>query len=94
MRILCAGQLVEDIMDYNRIHQTIHMMIAKESRENDLAEAFGQAWNEYEWQKNLFTSNDFKGIESNSSMTVLFKPLSGLLSQSSLNLSMTKTSLS
>ena len=32
MRILCAGQLVEDIMDYNRIHEMIHMMIAKESR--------------------------------------------------------------
>jgi hypothetical protein len=37
MHILCAGQLVEDIMDYNRIQQMIHMMIARESRENDMA---------------------------------------------------------
>ena len=32
MRILCAGQLVDDIMDYNRIHEMFHMMIASESR--------------------------------------------------------------
>jgi hypothetical protein len=81
MRILCAGQLVEDIMDYNRIHQMIHMMIAKESRENDMAEAFGQAWNEYEWQQGRWDTDDFAGIDPNSSMTVLFKPLSGVLNQ-------------
>ena len=81
MRILCAGQLVEDIMDYNRIHEMIHMMIAKESRENDLAEAFGQPWDEYAWQKNSFKVKNFHGIAPNSSMTVLFKPLSGILNQ-------------
>ena len=81
MRILCAGQLVEDIMDYNRIHEMIHMMIAKESRENDMAEAFGQPWNEYAWQGDVWNTDDFHGIEQNSSMTVLFKPLSGILNQ-------------
>ena len=59
MRFLCAGQLVEDIMDYNRIHEMIHMMIAKESRENDLAEAFGQPWDEYAWQQNSWKTNKF-----------------------------------
>ena len=44
MRILAAGQLVEDVMEYNRIHEMFHMMIAKESRENDAAEAFGVHW--------------------------------------------------
>lgn len=45
MRVLCAGQLVEDIMDYNRIHEMMHIMIASESRANDAAEAFGNLWN-------------------------------------------------
>ena len=84
MRILCAGQLIEDIMDYNRIHEMIHMMIAKESRENDMAEAFGQVWNEYEWQRDNFAPGDFNGIQPQSSMTVLFKPLSGILNQNKL----------
>ena len=51
MRMLCAGQLVEDIMDYNRIHEMIHMMIASESRQNDAAEAFGNLWNSHSWYK-------------------------------------------
>jgi hypothetical protein len=84
MRILCAGQLVEDITDYNRIHEMIHMMIAKESRENDVAEAFGQSWDEYAWQQNRFDVEDFYGIEPESGMTVLFKPMSGILNQNKL----------
>ena len=84
MRILCAGQLVEDIMDYNRIHEMIHMMIARESRDNDFAEAFGQPWNEYAWQGEVWNTDDFHGIDQNSSMTVLFKPLSGILNQNKL----------
>ena len=35
MRILAARQLVEDIGQYNRIHEMMHMLIAKESRDND-----------------------------------------------------------
>ena len=44
MRVLCAGQLVEDIMDYNRIHQMMHVLIAQESRDNDASGAFGLVW--------------------------------------------------
>ena len=36
MRILAAGQLVEDIDQYNRIHEMMHTLIAKESREEAL----------------------------------------------------------
>jgi hypothetical protein len=71
-------------MDDNRIHQMIHMMIAKESRENDMTEAFGQVWDEYVWQQNRFDVVDFYGIEHNSSLTVLFKPHSGNLNQNEL----------
>ena len=47
MRILAAGQLVEDIDQYNRIHEMMHILIAKESRDNDAAEAIGDVWDEH-----------------------------------------------
>jgi hypothetical protein len=86
MRILAAGQLVEDIMEYNRIHEMIHIMIAKESRENDAAEAFGVQWDSHTWwggvsAERALNITNFKGIAPGSSMTVLFKPLSGILNQ-------------
>jgi hypothetical protein len=82
MRVLCAGQLVEDIMDYNRIHQMMHVLIAKESRENDSAEAFGVLADTHDWINGGLTSETLKGISPQESMTVLFKPLSGILNQS------------
>lgn len=77
MRVLCAGQLVEDIMDYNRIHQMMHVLIAPESRYNDAAEAFGISDDQYRSK----TAADYPGIAGTKSMTVLFKPLSGILGQ-------------
>ena len=41
MRILCPGQLVEDIDQYNRIHEMMSVLVAVDSRNNDAAEAFG-----------------------------------------------------
>jgi len=83
MRILAAGQLVEDIDQYNRIHEMMHMFVAKESRENDAAEAFGQMWDEDKWYKNdPVIQTTWEGVRD--SCTVLFKPLSGLLNQNKL----------
>ena len=79
MRILAAGQLVEDIDNYNRIHEMMHVLVAKESRENDAAEAFGQVWDERGATKQDTTN--WQGIGQGDYMTVLFKPLSGLLNQ-------------
>ena len=47
MTILAAGQLVEDIDNYNRIHEMMHVLVAKESRQSDAAEAFGEVWDEH-----------------------------------------------
>jgi len=77
MRVLCAGQLVEDIMDYNRIHQMMHYLIAKENRENDAAEAFGFMAD----SQDAVTTNNLKGITPQEAQTVMFKPLSGILNQ-------------
>ena len=81
MRVLCAGQLVEDIMDYNRIHEMMHIMIAAESRANDAAEAFGLLWDSHSWYKGGLDVTNFNGIYANQKLTVLFKPLSGILNQ-------------
>ena len=81
LRVLCAGQLVEDIMDYNRIHEMMHILIAKESRENDSAEAFGITANLPAFVTNKVDITMIKGIEPGKSMTALFKPLSGILNQ-------------
>ena len=84
MRILVAGQLVEDIDQYNRIHEMMHVLIAKESRENDAAEAIGDIWNDRDWFNGQITVNNWLGVASQDYVTVLFKPLSGILNQSKL----------
>ena len=81
MRILAAGQLVEDIDNYNRIHEMMHLLVAKDSRNNDAAEAFGQTWDAQGWRNGTLTAENFSGIAANSSLQVLFTPLSGLLNQ-------------
>ena len=40
MRILCGGQIVDDIDPYGRLHEQFHMMKPKEKRENDEIEGF------------------------------------------------------
>ena len=79
MRVLCNGQIVEDIDDYNRVHEMFSVLTAADSRENVSSEGFGENWNLRNWST-LNTTN-FKGIDSGESQTVLFKPLSGLLNQ-------------
>ena len=77
MRILVAGQLVEDIDQYNRIHEMMSFLVAPESNMNDAAQAFG--WTH---DKHLpVSTNTFQGIRAGQSLQVLFKPLSGLLNQ-------------
>ena len=77
MRILVAGQLVEDIDQYNRIHEMMSFLVASESNMNDAAQAFG--WTH---DKHLpVSTNTFQGIRAGQSLQVLFKPLSGLLNQ-------------
>ena len=41
MRVICGGQIIEDIDHYNRTHEMIHMMKPTEKRVNDGIEGFG-----------------------------------------------------
>ena len=76
LRILAAGQLVEDIDNYHRIHEMMSFLVASDSKANQAAEHFGRNWDSDSngWGYNA-------GIKGGQSLTVLFKPLSGLLNQ-------------
>ena len=41
MRILCGGQIVEDIDEFNRLSEMYHMMKPTNKRQNDAIEGFG-----------------------------------------------------
>ena len=77
IRILAAGQLVEDIDNYNRIHEMMSILTSPDSRGNQAAEAFG-----FHWDTGATAAYPvLQGIDGASALTVLFKPLSGLLNQ-------------
>jgi hypothetical protein len=80
MRILAAGQLVEDIDNYNRIHEMMSILTSPESRGNQAAEALGNHWDTGATQSTTQYPVS-QGIPGASALTVLFKPLSGLLNQ-------------
>ena len=42
MRVLCNGQIVEDIDDFNRVSEMFSMLTSSSSRENVSSEGFGQ----------------------------------------------------
>ena len=41
MRILCAGQIIEDVDEFNRLSEMYHMMKPTNKRQNDAIEGFG-----------------------------------------------------
>ena len=81
MRILCNGQIVEDIDDFNRVSEMFSMLTSTHSRKNVASEGLGQVFNHYEWMGQTIGSNNYTGIAGNDFRTVLFAPLSGLLMQ-------------
>ena len=78
MRILCGGQVVEDIDNYNRVHQMFTILNAKDANINERAEAFGQQFDNHQ---TAFDRNTVAGIAPGQAQTVLFKPCSGLFNQ-------------
>jgi hypothetical protein len=81
MRVLAANQVIEDIDNYNRVHEMFSIMTASDSQKKSNAEAFGQKWDIDGGFNTNLTSDSLRGISGGQSQTVLFKPLSGLLNQ-------------
>ena len=83
MRVLCNGQIVEDIDDYNRVHEMFSALTPVETRINDAVESFGTTWDIGKYGEKIgIGSINLPGILPTDHQTVLFKPLSGLLMQS------------
>ena len=47
MRILANGAVIEDIDNYNRVHEMFQTLQANDTNVNDKAEAFGQTYDKY-----------------------------------------------
>jgi hypothetical protein len=76
LRITMRGVVIEDIADYNRVHEMFNILQTVGARANDRAEGFG---NNADINK-LDSVALLPGIDS--FQTVCFKPLCGLLMQS------------
>ena len=77
MRILANGAIIEDIDNYNRVHEMFRILNAQDTNKNNDAEAFGQQVDKY----TTFDTEKIAGIKPNQTQTVLFKPCSGLFNQ-------------
>ena len=80
-RLLCGGAVVEDITEYNRVHEMFSVLTAPDSRINVDMEGFGRNINIRDTDSTTFSTINFSGILPGQSQTVLFKPLSGLFNQ-------------
>ena len=81
MRVLCNGQIVEDIDNYNRVEAMFSCFASEDSLKNVDAEGFGQRWDRRYATETGYDQHTLFGIYGGQSQTVLFKPLSGLLNQ-------------
>jgi len=75
LRISVRGQIIEDIDNYNRVSELFHILQTPHSRENDAIESFGYTSHIREYD----TTAKLPGVSSR--QTVMFKPLSGIFSQ-------------
>ena len=92
MRILMGSTVVEDIQDYNRLHQMFNLLISKNSKVNLAAEGFGLPAYDYKTSAaatspvveltDTATRLGWPGISGGGSQTILFTPLSGIFAQS------------
>ncbi len=78
MRVLAGNPLIEDIDNYNRVHQLFSILTPADTRSNVNGEAFGQDWDIREDVKQSYTTSSFPGVLQGQSQTVLFKPLAGI----------------
>jgi hypothetical protein len=87
MRVLAGGTIIEDIDNYARTHQQFHTLVSTAKRNNDTIEGFGHEadilrirWAHPDGLPNQ-TALNYPGVSRGRTITSLFKPLSGLLTQ-------------
>ena len=79
-RILSRGQLVEDIMNYNRVHTMLSLFKSDGAVNDELAESNLAIYLNHQTDVSLATS-DVQGISAGSRQTVMFRPCFGILNQ-------------
>lgn len=79
MRILCGGQVVEDL-DYNRAHEMMSLLHSQDTRDNDDVEGFGYRYDDAA-NSGAATTASLPGIAGGSTKRVSFRLMSGLLAQ-------------
>jgi hypothetical protein len=75
LRITMRGVVIEDIMDYNRVHEMFDILSTPQTRQNGRAEGFGDNI----LIRNIASPGILPGIKR--VQTVCFKPLAGILMQ-------------
>ncbi len=65
VRILCNGQIIEDIYSYNRCHELFSCLTAKDTRINENAEGFGKSYDHRDENPIVspFAANNYSGIK-------------------------------
>jgi hypothetical protein len=87
MRLLAGGTIIEDIDNYNRTHQMFHSLVSTNKRSNDTIEGFGRYAQISKFRgvypdlAAVADTTGWRGLAKGQSITNLFKPLSGLFSQ-------------
>jgi hypothetical protein len=80
LRISANGAMLEDISDYNRIHQMFEMLTSSHNRDNGDIEGFGYR-SDTVAPKDHHTLDTLPGIAQGSHQTVSMKLCSGILNQ-------------
>ena len=75
-RVICGGQVVEYIDNYNRLHEMVHMMKPSEKRINDAIEGFGVVDAD---NITIKAADSPSPLPKGEKRTVCCTPLSGLL---------------
>ena len=63
LRVLCGGTVVEDIDQYNRIHEMFHILTNRHNRDLDDVQAFEQRWDEEIFHRVAVTPNDGAALD-------------------------------
>ena len=79
LRIICGGQIVEDIDYYARVHEMMHMTLPSNVRDNDDVEGFKNGLQST--SATIAQLSPLVGLPGNASQTAIMRLLSGLLTQ-------------
>ena len=93
MRVSVAGQLIEDIDSYNRVHEMFESVKSDKTRDNEDIHGFGCRWDDADTMTQaytvggkpeigeMYTQETMPGIKQGERRIVSFKPLAGIFNQ-------------